>query len=214
MNIWILCCGEPAAALPTRCTGAQFEAALEALAAGGVRKSDEKTLKGKYRRVLAAPGERARQTAECLLPGTALQEEPLLAPIPHRAFRDSAGERPLWYWLQGARWQARTGSPRQPESLKASAERAEALVERLERAGEDCVLITDESMVPLLLDRLRVRGCCAARSGVGRFRPWERILVTRRDTHCGGCAHNCFLSNPGCDIGRDKARRLNEGRLA
>lgn len=214
MNIWILCCGEPAAALPERCTGPQYEAALEALAVGGVRTNGEKPLKGTYRLVLAAPGERARQTAERLLPGTAPQEEPLLAPIPRRAFRASAGERPLWLWQLGARWQARTGSPRQPESLKASAARAETLVERLETAGEDCVLITDESLVPLLLDRLRVRGFCPARSGVGRFRPWERVLVTRRDTHCGGCAHNCFLSNPGCDIGRDKARRLNEGRRA
>ena len=214
MNCWILCCGTPETPLPSRCTGAAFEAAWEALPRGGVRPCPDKPLKGSYPLVFASPGLRAAQTAAQLLPGAMVREEPLLAPIPRRACRDGDQERPLRFWTWRARRQARKGDPRQPESLAGSRARAEALIKRLDLAGEDCVLIAEESLLPLLLDSLRVRGYCFARSGFGAFRPWERILATQREAHCGGCAHNCFLSNPGCNIGRDKARRLKEGRRA
>ncbi len=57
------------------------------------------------------------------------------------------------------------------------------------------------------MDAFRVRGYCFARSELGAVRPGERILVTSRTAHCGGCGHNCMLSSPGCGIGRDKAQR-------
>ena len=65
----------------------------------------------------------------------------------------------------------------------------------------DCILTAE------LLDRARPRGYTMARTGIFAFRPWERILLTKRSAHCGGCRHNCRLSNPGCGVGRDKAAR-------
>ena len=58
----------------------------------------------------------------------------------------------------------------------------------------------------------RVRGYCVQRTGMGRIRPFEQMLLSRRGEHCGGCGHNCLLSNPGCSIGRDKAARQKERR--
>ncbi|MBO5555722.1 MAG: hypothetical protein J5927_00915, partial [Oscillospiraceae bacterium] len=85
--------------------------------------------------------------------------------------------------------------------------RAEALIQKLESAGQDCVLVTHPAFLALLLDRLRIHGYCSQRSGIGRLKPLERILCSKRDIHCGGCGHNCLLANPGCAIGKDKARR-------
>ena len=32
-------------------------------------------------------------------------------------------------------------------------------------------------------------------------------VISEKEAHCGGCGHNCFLSNPGCGVGREKALR-------
>ena len=32
-------------------------------------------------------------------------------------------------------------------------------------------------------------------------------------SHCGGCAHDCSLSNPGCGVGKEAAAR-REAKLA
>ena len=85
--------------------------------------------------------------------------------------------------------------------------RAEALVAELERAGEDAALFSHPNQLPQLMDALRRRGCCFQRTALGALRPGERILATSRAAHCGGCGHNCMLTNPGCGVGRDKALR-------
>ena len=149
-----------------------------------------------------------------MIPDGEIVPEPLLAPMPRRACTDAAGERPRWFWELMARLQARRGDPRQPESRKASAARADALIERLEAEAKDCVLILDGDFLTLLLDRFRLRGYSSQRSGLGPWQPFERILVSPRALHCGGCGHNCLLANPGCDIGRDKAKRLGAGGKA
>ena len=82
-----------------------------------------------------------------------------------------------------------------------------AYLSRLEKEGKDCMLVADCLLTAELLDRLRLRGYTVSRSGIFRYRPWERILLTRRDQRCGGCGHNCLLENPGCGVGRDKAAR-------
>ena len=98
-------------------------------------------------------------------------------------------------------------SPRQPESRKKVIERADALICKLEEAGGDSLLISYPLFLPELLDRLRIRNYVIQRGGLLKFQPLEKIVVSRRDEHCGGCQHNCFLSNPGCGVGRDKAMR-------
>ncbi|MBR1457349.1 MAG: hypothetical protein IJ594_09370, partial [Oscillospiraceae bacterium] len=122
-----------------------------------------------------------------------------------RAFRDTARLLPLWLWRLMAWLQSLFGGGRQPK--EEGVRRAEALIARLEETERDCVLVCPISFVRVLLDRLRIHSYCINRGGVIRLRPLERILITRRDMHCGGCSHNCFLSNPGCGVGRDKAAR-------
>ena len=90
---------------------------------------------------------------------------------------------------------------------EAALTRAEALLDQLAKSDDDAILVSHPGFIALLLDRLRLRGYCVARTGLGRVQPLERLLLTRRDMHCGGCAHNCFLDNPGCGVGRDKAVR-------
>lgn len=214
MKVWILVCGEAENPLPKRCTGAGYEAALAAATESAIEPYAGRLMKAAGRVIYVAPGRRARETAEQIIPDGELVTEPALAPIPRRAWKDTEAEHPFRVWEGMARRQARRGDPRQPESRRASIERAEALVARLEAEGRDCVLVLGGDFLTLLLDRFRLHGYASQRSGLGRWQPFERILVSRRDEHCGACNHNCLLANPGCDIGRDKARRLEERRKA
>ena len=210
MKIWIVVCGRAAEPLPKRCTGTGYEKALAAATESAIEPYAGRSMNAAGRAIDAAPGRRARETSEQMIPGAEIRTEPLLAPIPHRAWKDTEAEHPFRVWDRMARRQARRGDPRQPESRAASVERAEALIARLEKEGRDCVLVLDGEFLSLLLDRFRLHGCSRQRSGLGRWQPFEHILVSRRDEHCGACNHNCLLANPGCDIGRDKARRLAE----
>ena len=208
--IWIVTCGAPQNALPKRCTGEAFEKAMAALPEAAVVPWTGRTMKAVGRRVYYAPGRRAAETAAQAAPEGARMEEPLLASQPLRAWTDAAGEKPLALWRFMARRQAAKGDPRQPESRKALIARAEELIRRLEKSGEDCVLVPGDELLPILLDRFRLHSYSQRRSGFGRVRPFEQFMLTPRVLHCGGCSHNCLLSNPGCGIGRDKAMRMKQ----
>ena len=110
--------------------------------------------------------------------------------------------RPLWLWRLLLWLRALLGLDR-AEGRR----RADTLLDALEKAGKDCILISHPGMIAALTDALRLRGYCVQRTGIGRIKPFEQMLLSRRDEHCGGCQHNCLLSNPGCSIGRDKAAR-------
>lgn len=206
MKIWIICAGEAAGLWPKRCGAAEFEELARLATEREPEDREEKKLTGEGRVVYVAPTAAARKTAALCVEGGEYREEALLAPVVLRAWRDKGTAAPR-RWRQMARVQRAMGNPHQPESRKQLAARAEALFARLETEERDCVLVADCLLTEQLLDRARVHGYAIARTGVFRYRPWERILVTRRDLHCGGCGHNCLLSNPGCGIGRDKAAR-------
>ena len=146
MKIWIVVCGEAAGPLPKRCTGAAYEAALTAAEESPIEPYAGRTMKAAGRPVYIAPGRRARETAEQMIPDGEPVVEPLLAPIPRRAWKDTDTEYPFRVWERGARQQARRGDPRQPESRTASIGRAEALIARLEAEGKDAVLILDTAV--------------------------------------------------------------------
>ena len=84
-------------------------------------------------------------------------------------------------------------------------ERADRLIEKIQ--GKDCILVTYPLFLAELLDRLRIHSYVVQRTGMLKIQPLERFVISRKDEHCGGCQHNCFLSNPGCGVGRDKAMR-------
>ncbi len=205
---WIVCCGAPLDAAPVRCGGESFEKYMSTLPEAATVPYDGRPMKAAGVPVFCAPGRRAAETAAQVVPGGEPREEPLLAAPALRPWSDRTGEHSPGFWRFMAARQAAKGDPRQPESRRETLLRADSLIARLEKEGEDCVLVADEVFLPLLLDRFRVRGYSMRRSGIGRIKPWEQFLLTPRSLHCGGCAHNCLLSNPGCGVGKDKARRL------
>ena len=206
MKIWIICTGEKEKLWPARCDGAAFSRLARRSAEEDPGPREEKKLPWQDRPVLVAPCPAAAKTAELCVEGGRVREEELLSPVIPRAAGEGTA-RPVWLWRQMAALQRRTGGKAQEESRKEIAARAEELFTRLDQLGEDCVLVADCILTGELLDRARVRGFTMARTGIFRYRPWERILLTKRDLHCGGCRHNCLLSNPGCGVGRDKAAR-------
>ena len=206
MRIWIVCTGEAEGIWPASCDWESFEAAARQAIEDDSFSHGEKKLSAAGRLVCFAPCPASRRTAALSFEDGELREEPLLAPVAQRAFT-RAGRHPLWVWREMARLQRLSGSPRQPESRRELVSRVEKLLTGLEKEGKDCMLVADCLLTAELLDRLRLRGYTVSRSGIFRYRPWERILLTRRDQRCGGCGHNCLLENPGCGVGRDKAAR-------
>lgn len=207
MRLLIICRAAPEAAAPRRVDSEGFRALCALEEDGPIAPVTEKKPERLGRPLYAAPGEAARQTAVQLFGEGEILEEPLLRDLPCRPFTDTRRRLPLWLWRLMAWLQRLFGSRRQPETRRESAARADALIEELSKRGGEAILIVPLSFLPVLLDRLRLRGCCYHRSGLFRFQPLERILITGRDLHCGGCQHNCTLANPGCNIGRDKAAR-------
>ncbi len=207
MKIMIIASSEAPALRDSRTDSAGFDRACLDAAALEPAPVPDKPIQADGRPVYVSSALSARRTAEQLFPGAPLRVESLLDEIPLRSYKDTDRELSAAQWRRMARLQRALGSSRQPESRKQTALRAERLLEQLEAQGEDCILVSHPGFIAALLDRFRARGYDAARSGIFSVKPLERILLTRRDLHCGGCSHNCLLTNPGCGVGRDKARR-------
>ena len=163
------------------------------------------TVAANGRKVYISQHAAARETSERLIPGAAAETEPLLDEIPLKSAQ-SGRKLPLWLWRVLV-WIRGLFGLALGESGRESRKKADALIDRLEKTGADCILVSHPRRIAALCDALRVRGYCVQRTGLGRIKPFEQLLLSRRDEHCGGCAHNCLLSNPGCNIGRDKAGR-------
>ena len=197
MTLLLICCAE--GAMPAAMNSAAYAAARQKALCAAVQAGKEKPLRCEDRPVYISSAPAARSYAGALCPGavpTVREELDEAAPLP-----GLLPDTPLPHALR-----AFLDRPR-GEERKTAAARAQALADELEKAGKSCVLFSHPAQLPLLMDALRRKGYCFARSGLGAVRPGERILATRRDVHCGGCQHNCMLSNPGCGIGRDKAQR-------
>lgn len=215
MRLLLICRGASAEAAPRAADSAGFDELCRKETEGEIAPAAGKPPALLGRPVYAAPGLSARQTAEQLFPGAEIRIEPLLEEIPCRSYKDTSRRLPLWFWRFMAWLQRLLGLARQGETRRETAARADALLDRLAAEGGEAILIVPPRLLPVLLDRLRRRNCCAQRSGVLRYRPFERILVSEREEHCGGCQHNCLLSDPGCGVGRDKAarRKLEKEKL-
>lgn len=155
-------------------------------------------LKAGTRRLLVSPRADAVQAALRLYPALPAETEALLDELPARPYEATPAFLPRFLRRRLASRCA---------DRRAAAARADALLDKLEESGRDSVLLTHPLLAAAVMDRARVRGCVSQRTGLGPVKPWERILISRRTDHCGGCDHNCLLSNPGCPVGRDKAAR-------
>ena len=207
MSMLILCTGKPLSPLEGSYSSSEFDAAVAASFASPVEAPSERKIAPGGRIIYLAEGAPARSTADQLLTPGEYQVEPLLNEISVRSFTDTEKRFPSEKWLKKASAQRKSADPRQPESRAEVIARADLLIQKLEDAGGDSLLITYPLFLAEFLDRLRVHNYVVQRSGVFRIQPLEKIVVSRKDEHCGGCQHNCFLSNPGCGVGRDKAMR-------
>ena len=207
MSMLILCTGKPLSPLEGSYTSAGFDKAAAAVIRSAAEAPSERRISPGGRDVYIGEGFLARSTAEQILEPCELHVEPLLNEIGVRSFSDSDRPLPAEKWLRKAAAQRKAGDPRQPESREDVTARADLLIRKLEEAKGDSLLITYPIFLAELLDRFRVHNYVVQRGGLFRFQPLEKIVVSRKDEHCGGCQHNCFLSNPGCGVGRDKAMR-------
>ena len=210
MRIWIICSGEAPLSLPRRATAEEFAALCRRALDGPVEAVAGHAVAANGRKVYISQSVAARQTAEELIGGAETTSSALLDEIPLRAF--GKGLLALWLWrfllfVRGLFGLAAA------ESRTESRRKADALIDAVEKTGEDCILVSHPRRIAALCDALRVRGYCVQRTGLGSIKPGEQLLLSRRDEHCGGCAHNCLLSNPGCNIGRDKAARQKTRRI-
>ena len=207
MSVLILCTGKPLAAMAGSYTSTGFDFAVAAALASAAEAPAERKIAPAGRVVYIGEGELARSTAEQILEPCERIVDPLLNEIPIRSFTDTDQSFPVEKWMRKAVSQRRAGDPRQPESRNDVIIRADTLIRKVEDTGSNALLISYPLFLTELLDRFRVHNYVVQRSGVFRVQPLEKIVVSRKDEHCGGCQHNCFLSNPGCGVGRDKARR-------
>lgn len=207
MSMLILCTGKPLRPLEGAYSSSGFDEAAAALTACAAEPLAERRIAPAGRTVYIAEGGLARSTAEQVLEPCDYIVEPLLNEISLRSYTDTDRLLPAEKWLRKAASQRKAGDPRQPESRAGVIARADRLIRKLEDAGGNSLLITGPLFLSELLERFRTRSYVVQRGGLFRLQPLEKIVVSRRDEHCGGCQHNCFLSNPGCGVGRDKAMR-------
>lgn len=131
----------------------------------------------------------------------------LLNEVPKKSYKDTSGKISRAIWTAQSRIQWYLNNHRQPEIKSETRARAEKLADILEADGRDSVLITHEFFLYTLKGVLEKRGFLIERSSTGRIKNWERIRASKRSMHCGVCGHNCLLTNPGCNVGRDAAAR-------
>ena len=206
MSFTILCTGQPEKCAQGNYSSAGFDAAVRAELESGILPYSGRQYNPEGKQIWIGEGIPAQDTAKKLLLPCTPVVEPLLNEIPLRSFTDTEKLYPVETWKRKAAAQRKHADPRQSESRQDVIDRAERFIEKI--AGTEAIIITYPLFLEELLDRLRIHGYVVQRSGVLKIQPLERFLVSRREEHCGGCQHNCFLSNPGCGVGRDKAIRL------
>ena len=189
-----------------RYDSAGFERALVEERDCSAAESDVRRADASAYRVYTGTSRASRQTAELLfeLPVPA-EATPLLDDVPISAFRQTEKPLPLWLWKAMAEVQWRSGGGRQTEAKADTERRVGQLADRLEAEEKDCILICRGLTMTALKAVLRRRGFLIEGGGL-ISRPLDRVRATKRSLHCGGCNHNCLLSEAKCDIGRAKAK--------
>ena len=205
MSTTIICVGQSVCPVKGKYNSAGFDAAVAASQEAAILPYNGKQYNPADRVVLLGEGRLARETADQMILPCKAEIDPLLNEIPLRSFMDTDREYPAETWIRKAAGQRKHGDVRQSESRMQVIERADRLIEKIQ--GKDCILVTYPLFLAELLDQLRIHSYVVQRTGMLKIQPLERFVISRKDEHCGGCQHNCFLSNPGCGVGRDKAMR-------
>ena len=207
MKILIICSAKPAITCEKNCNSADYDAMCQVMPDCDIETIKNEPVSSNSRPVYVSSGKGASQTAKLLFTDAAIVEETLLDEVPQRSYKDTEKKLPLWHWQFMAALQRLTGSNRQPENKAQAKARAKKFLDMMESHNQDCILISHPIFIKVLLDCLSAHGYRITRTNFYRVAPLERILITKPNMHCGGCGHNCLLSNPGCGVGRDAAKR-------
>ena len=89
----------------------------------------------------------------------------------------------------------------------AARRRAGEFLDRIEQEELDSVVICGRQSLSALKAVLRRRGYLLE-GGSLIPQPLERMRATKRSLHCGGCAHNCLLSEAKCEKGRNRLKGI------
>ena len=206
MSFTIICIGQPENPVQGTYTSAGFDAAVHAELGSAVLPYNGRRYNPDGKQIWLGEGMPAQDTANKILLPCSPVVDPLLNEIPLRSFTDTDKQYPAETWKRKAAAQRKHADPRQIESRQDVIERAEKVIEKV--GSTEAIVITYPLFLEELLNRLRIHSFVVQRTGIMKIQPLERFLVSRREEHCGGCQHNCFLANPGCGVGRDKALRL------
>ena len=189
-----------------RITGAEFEEYLSEYEKAPIVTVTEQHLDIHRYSVYVSASPRTEETASELFKQKDWTTTPLLGEVPMKAFTESvSASYPLWYWMLRARLQWYFNDPRQPETRTATYERCGKLMHLIRSSDRGTVLVSHGFFLRVFLSYCRRNHYEVTRYGGLTIAPLERIRITERDAHCGHCVHNCLLSNPGCDIGRETA---------
>lgn len=208
MKVLVIASGKAAMLKEKQYTSVEFENTSRRVLDCGIEATQVECISSHGRPVYVSTTKNAVLTAELLFTDAEIIEEPLLNEVPVRAYKDTEKKLPLWRWQFMAAIQRFFGNSHQPETKAQAKKRADKLLDLLEAKKQDCILISHPIYIKILLNRFSARGYCITGRNTVRIAPLNRLLITKWDTHCGGCAHNCLLSNPGCGVGRDAAKRM------
>ena len=210
MKILLIRHGKVAMEWKKKYTPGEYDDALRQYDAADIVPVEQPQEPGDYKKVYVSSQRRAAQTARQLFPSVPesdVIETNLLNEVPLRSFSDSERSRPKWVYDAAGRLQWLMGK-RQEETRSDTIRRADELIDLLEKNDEDVILISHGFFMNVLIGRLkRRRRYEVSRGSTFVISPLERVRVTDRQPHCGGCHHNCLLKNAGCVIGQDKARK-------
>ncbi len=215
MKITLIRTAQPCHEEPPRCSSAVFNEAAAAYEHAGILPYTGRIFETSGRIIYCGTQERYRQTAKALFgigadrypASDKVLFTPLLDEVPMRAFRETERELPLGVWKTMSLIQWLTDDPRQPESRSRSTQKAVQFIDELLQKHANCILISDERRINLLVRELKRRGFRIKRGSFRHIDYLDRIVATDNEPHCGGCMHDCPLTNPGCMIGKDKAAK-------
>ena len=197
---------------PKKCSSREFDDACKRYDTAGIRTDGVKPAKGKGYCIITSSQDRTKETARLMFGKAPVIESDLFDEVPLVSFRDTEKRLPKWLFDVMGRLQWLFGSERQPESRRQTIDRAKKAVALIDRQGSDCVVISHGFfMRSLLRVYARGKGYTVTRSTYFTIPPLSRIRITMAKDHCGNCAHNCLLENPGCQIGRMKAQQWSAG---
>ena len=196
-----------------RYTPAEYNDACEQYDKAGILPAGHPQETGDYERIYVSTLTRAIQTAEQMFPSappSMIVQTHLLDEVPMTAFTDTDRSYPRWVYDVMGRIQWREGK-RQKETREETRRRADELIRLLEEKNENAILISHGFFLRVLIGQIKSRKRYEIyRSGTFVISPLEKIKVTDRQPHCGGCRHNCALSEAKCLIGQDKARQAGK----